>query len=86
MKAMVDLARNDPDFIIECDGARIQDPRFVLFKRVSLFRYLWIKLVIWCYDACKDWLRKQEDLEAGAGFDFPRKERFWKRYWAGAKR
>lgn len=63
MKVQVDLTRNVPDFILSREGAPMQDPRFVVLKRVPLWRYLWIRVCIRAYDSCKEWLRKQEDLE-----------------------
>ena len=83
MKVQLDMTRNAPDFILERDGARIQDPRFVLLGEISWFRYLLIKLITRLYDNQKDWLRRREDLEAGHGLKLPRKERFWKSYWLG---
>lgn len=63
MKCYLDMTRNNPDFILERDGARMQDPRFVLLKKIPFWRYLWIRVVTRAYDSCKEWLRNQEDLE-----------------------
>jgi hypothetical protein len=63
MRVQIDLTRNSPDFILAREGAPMQDPRFVLLHSISYPRFFWTKLVIWLYDRCKDWFRKQEDLE-----------------------
>lgn len=63
MRVQLDMTRNTPDFILEQEGAKMQDLRFVLLRKIPLWRYLWIKLVVRAYDAQKDWLRCQEDEE-----------------------
>jgi hypothetical protein len=75
MRVALDFERNSPDFILELDGSKMQDPRFVLYRDIPWWRAKFIKLVIWLYDSQKDWLREQEDLEAGHGLKVNRKER-----------
>jgi hypothetical protein len=75
MIVVVDMIRNHPDFIMERDGARIQDTRFVVFQKIPLFYFLFIRIIVFFYDLIKDDLRRREDLEAGHHLHVNRKER-----------
>jgi hypothetical protein len=57
------MTRNSPDFILEKEGVKMQDPRFVLLKKIPLWRYLFIRVIITLYDRQKEWIRRQEDIE-----------------------
>jgi hypothetical protein len=75
MKVAVDMVRNHPDFILEKDGGRIQDPRFVVLQKIPLFYFLFIRIIVFFYDLIKDDLRRREDQEAGHHLHVNRKER-----------
>jgi hypothetical protein len=63
VKIKVNFVRNHPDIIFDRYDRKLQDPRFVLLKRISLPRWLLLRFSAWLYDSQKNWLRKQEDLE-----------------------
>lgn len=63
MKAHLDMTRNVPDFILQQEGAKMQDFRFVVLKKLPLWRVLFIKLIVKIYDRQKEYLRRKEEEE-----------------------